>query len=104
MQTCTEMASFTPGKYPRTAVVYGGASMGEQIRALKKGVEIVSLGEGKMLSAGASEGFVIQYVNDTPVSTPQEVVEAARKSKRSVFIEGVTSYGKTGVFGFGKDE
>ena len=71
---------------------------------LKKGVEIVSLGEGKMLSAGASEGFVIQYVNDTPVSTPQEVVEAARKSKRSVFIEGVTSYGKTGVFGFGKDE
>ena len=41
MQTATEMASFTTGIFPRTAVVYGGASMGEQIRSLKKGVEIV---------------------------------------------------------------
>lgn len=41
MQTCTEMASFTAGHYPRTAVVYGGASMGEQMRALRRGVEIV---------------------------------------------------------------
>jgi len=41
MQTATEMASFTTGRFPRTAVVYGGASMGEQIRSLKKGVEIV---------------------------------------------------------------
>ncbi len=41
MQTCAEMASFTTGIYPRTAVVYGGASMGEQIRSLRHGVEIV---------------------------------------------------------------
>lgn len=41
MQTATEMGSFAAGKFPRTAVVYGGASMGEQIRSLKKGVEIV---------------------------------------------------------------
>lgn len=71
---------------------------------LKSGVEIVSLSEGKMLSAGASEGFVIQFVNDQPVSKPQDVVEAARKNKRAIFIEGTTSYGKLGVFGFGKDE
>ena len=41
MQTCTEMSSFTTGRYPRTAVVYGGASMGEQMRSLRRGVEIV---------------------------------------------------------------
>jgi len=41
MQTCTEMSSFTTGQHPRTAVVYGGASMGEQIRDLRRGVEIV---------------------------------------------------------------
>jgi|GEM_PF-110330 len=41
MQTCTEMASFTTGRFPRTAVVYGGASMGEQIRELRNGVEVV---------------------------------------------------------------
>lgn len=73
-------------------------------RGLKSGVEIVSIGEGKMLSAGASQGFVITYVNDQPVSKPQDVVEAARKSKRAVFVEGVSSSGRTGVFGFGKDE
>ena len=41
MQTATEMASFTTGRYPRTCVVYGGAGMSEQIRSLRKGVEIV---------------------------------------------------------------
>lgn len=41
MQTCTEMASFTSGRFPRTCCVYGGASMGEQIRNLKRGEEIV---------------------------------------------------------------
>ena len=41
MQTCTEMASFTTGMFPRPAVVYGGASMGEQIRQLRRGAEIV---------------------------------------------------------------
>ncbi len=41
MQTAQEMSSFATGRYPRTAVVYGGASMGEQMRALRRGVEIV---------------------------------------------------------------
>lgn len=48
MQTCTEMSSFTTGKFPRNAVVYGGASMGEQIRALRKGVEIVTGTPGRV--------------------------------------------------------
>ena len=71
---------------------------------LKNGVEIVSVGPGKLLDAGASEGFVIQYVNDQPVSKPQDVIDLARKAKRAVYIEGVTSYGKSSYFGFGKDE
>ena len=64
MQTCTEMASFTPGKYPRTAVVYGGASMGEQIRALKKGVEIVVGTPGRvqdLMDRGVLQIDRIQY-------------------------------------------
>ena len=71
---------------------------------IKSGVEIVSVGPGKLLDAGASEGFVIQYVNDQPVSKPQEVLELARRAKRAVYIEGVTAYGKSSYFGFGKDE
>lgn len=49
MQTAAEMASFTTGKCPRVAVVYGGASMGEQMRALRKGVEIVVGTPGRVM-------------------------------------------------------
>ena len=70
---------------------------------LKKGVEIVSVGEGKMKENGAQEGFVIVYVNDQAVSKPQDVIDQAKKSKRAVFIEGVTAGGRRGYFGFGKE-
>ena len=68
---------------------------------LKNGVEIVELGPGKLMEAGATEGFIIQYVNDHPVKTPQDVIDIVKKSKRTVFIEGVTPSGRTGYFGFG---
>ena len=41
LQVCKEIDSFTTDHFPRLAAVYGGQSMGEQIRTLKKGVEIV---------------------------------------------------------------
>ncbi len=41
MQTCTEMQSFTSNSFPRTTVLYGGASYAQQIRELKQGSEIV---------------------------------------------------------------
>jgi len=68
---------------------------------LKHGVEIVSVGPGKVMDAGVSDGFIILYVNDQPVSKPQDVLDIVKKQKRSVFIEGVTSYGKPSYFGFG---
>ena len=68
---------------------------------IKSGVEIVQLGPGKLMEAGAVEGFVIRYVNDQPVKTPQEVLDLVKKSKRTVFVEGTTPSGKTGYFGFG---
>ena len=91
------------------SVAFFGASLASPSKetlarlGLKGGVEIVSVGNGKMLEAGAAEGFIIQYVNDQPVSKPQDVIEIAKKSRRAVFIEGVTAYGKPGYFGFGKE-
>jgi ATP-dependent RNA helicase DeaD len=41
VQTCNELQSFTTGTFPKTTVVYGGASMGEQIRELRRGTDIV---------------------------------------------------------------
>ena len=68
---------------------------------LKNGVEITELGPGKLMEAGAVEGFIILYVNDHPVKTPQDVIDVVKKSKRTVFIEGITPAGRTGYFGFG---
>ena len=68
---------------------------------IKHGVEIMDLGPGKIMEAGATKGFVIQYVNDQPVKTPQDVIDIVKKSKRAVFIQGVTPSGRTGYFGFG---
>ena len=41
MQTCTEMQSFATSEYPRTTVLYGGASYANQIKDLKRGCEVV---------------------------------------------------------------
>lgn len=70
---------------------------------LKGGVQVVSVATGKMLEAGASEGMIITYVNDQPVSKPQDVIDIAKAAKRSIYIEGVTAGGRKAYFGFGKD-
>ncbi|MCR5188104.1 MAG: DEAD/DEAH box helicase [Treponema sp.] len=41
VQTCTEMQSFANHDFPRTTVLYGGASYATQIKDLKRGSEIV---------------------------------------------------------------
>ena len=64
-------------------------------------MEIVSVGPGKVMDAGVSEGFIMMYVNDQPVSKPQDVMDIIKKSKRAVFVEGMTPYGKVSYFGFG---
>ncbi|MBO4340664.1 MAG: Do family serine endopeptidase [Bacteroidales bacterium] len=69
---------------------------------LKSGVEIASLGSGKMADAGAREGGVIVFVNDKAVSKPEEVVALAKKAARAIYIEGVDKNGRTFYFGFGK--
>ena len=68
---------------------------------IKKGVEIASVGPGKLREAGAVDGFVILYVNNHPVSTPQEVIDIVKKLDRAVFVEGITPDGRPAYFGFG---
>ncbi len=88
------------------AVAFYGSSIKEADEktlekfGLKNGVEIVELGPGKIMESGAAEGFIILYVNDQPVKTPQDVIDIVKKSKRTVFIEGVTPSGRIGYFGF----
>ena len=89
------------------SVAFYGSSLKEADKeilarfGLKNGVQIAEVGPGKLKDAGAVEGFIILYVNDQPVKSPQDVVEIVKKSKRSVFVEGITPSGRTGYFGFG---
>ena len=119
-QLQAKVNSFHPGDKATVKVIRGGktdgniengtvgsdgtvAFYGAQLREAKDGVEIVSAGSGKVAAAGGEDGFIIRYVNDQQVSKPQDVIDIAKKSKRSIFIEGVTATGKPGYFGFGKD-
>ena len=64
VQTSKEMQSFTEGKYPHTCVVYGGASMGEQIRELKRGADIVTGTPGRvkdLIDRGVLDLTKIEY-------------------------------------------
>ena len=91
------------------SVAFYGAKLKEasketlQRAGLRAGVEIVSVGPGKVQDAGASEGFVILYVNDEPVRKPEDVINIAKKAKRAVYVEGVDTDGRAAYFAFGKD-
>lgn len=81
-------------------VMFYGASLKQDT----DGVLVVSAGSGKFAKAGGEDGFLIQYINDQKVKTPKDVIDLAKKSRRSIFVEGVTASGRPGYFGFGKDE
>lgn len=90
----------------KVALVDDGTLMfyGARLKAADGGVLIDDAGNGKVAQSGGEKGFLIQYVNDQKVTKPQDVVDIVKKSKRSIFIEGITASGRKGYFGFGKDE
>ncbi|MBN1519653.1 MAG: DEAD/DEAH box helicase [Spirochaetales bacterium] len=49
LQVSAEIGSFSAGGSPRIATVYGGASMGEQLRRLARGVDLVVGTPGRVL-------------------------------------------------------
>lgn len=76
---------------------------GARLKAAKNGVEVISAGNGKFADAGAEDGLIIRYVNDTPVRTPQDVVNAASKARRAIVVEGVTASGRSVFFALAKE-
>ncbi len=88
-------------------LVFYGANLKELSKdkkgkfGVKHGVEVTSVGPGKVMDSGIPEGFIILYVNEIAIKEPQDIIDIVKKSKRSVFIEGITAYGKSGYFGFG---
>ncbi len=105
-KTLTMPVTFSDGNVANGTVGSDGTVTfyGAQLKEVENGVLIVSAGNGKVARAGGEDGFVIRFVNDQKVTKPQDVIDIAKKSKRSIFIEGVDRNGRPGYFGFGKDE
>ena len=64
LQVAAEMESFKEGVYPRITAVYGGASIVEQLRSLKRGCEIVVGTPGRVidhLERGSLNLELIEY-------------------------------------------
>ena len=70
---------------------------------IKSGVVVESVGTGKLAAAGAQDGLIIRFVNDQPVSKPQDVVTEAGKAGRVVVIEGLTPAGRSVFYAIPKE-
>lgn len=68
---------------------------------LKYGVKIIKLERGKVRDAGIKEGFIITYVNNNPVTSPQDVAAQVKKSRRSILIEGFYPDGRLYYYAVG---
>lgn len=68
---------------------------------LKAGVKVASVDKGKIRDAGIKAGFIITYINNSPVSSPQDVAAEVKKAKRSLLIEGFDTNGNLYYYGIG---
>jgi len=77
------------------------ASLKENL-GISYGVEIIKVDNGKLKDAGIAKGFIIQEVNDTKITSIedlQKVVEKASSSKdETLYIKGIWPTGKKGYF------
>ncbi len=63
------------------------------------GLEVLKVSGGKMKEAGVPKGFIIQSVNDTPMRTYNDLVEAVDDAKdQMLVIKGIYPTGKRGGF------
>ncbi len=63
------------------------------------GLEVLKVSGGKMKDAGVPKGFIIQSINDTPMRTYNDLVEAVEDAKdQMLVIKGFYPTGKRGGF------
>lgn len=69
---------------------------------LRNGVQIIDLEDGKIKNAGIRKGFIITYVNKTPVYSVEDVNQIIQKSSGGgVLLEGVYPNGEEAYYVFG---
>ena len=68
---------------------------------LRAGVKVEKLEKGKVRNADIREGFIITYINNTPVASPNDVANEIKKATRSILVEGVYPDGNIYYYGIG---
>ncbi len=68
---------------------------------IKGGVQVVSVGDGKLKSAGIKEGFIITSVNRRTTFDIQELLLIFNNLEGGVYIEGVYPNGISAYYAFG---
>jgi Do/DeqQ family serine protease len=68
---------------------------------IKNGVKIIRLDAGKLRNAGIREGFIIQSIDNRPVTTPSDITAVLNNKKGGVLIEGIYPNGTRAYYGFG---
>ena len=68
---------------------------------IKHGVKITNLNDGKFKSAGVKTGFIVQFINDTPVYEVDDVEKIINNVRGGVYIEGVYQNGDVNYYAFG---
>jgi serine protease Do len=65
------------------------------------GVKITSLTAGKLSQLGVKKGFIVTKIDDTEVSSPDELIQMLESKKGGVLMEGVYPNGTKAYYGFG---
>lgn len=68
---------------------------------IEGGVKITSLSPGKLQQLGVKKGFIITKVDETEVSSPDELIELLGSKKGGVLMEGIYPSGTKAYYGFG---
>lgn len=68
---------------------------------LDHGIKITRLEQGKLMSAGIKQGFIITYIDQQPVSTVEDIVNILKNKTGGILIEGVYTNGMRAYYGFG---
>lgn len=98
LQVSTEISSFSRSGCPRIATIYGGASMGEQLRRLSRGVDLVVGTPGRVLDhlergtldLSALEWLVLDEADEMLdmgfIEDIEKVMDAANPARRVVLF------------------
>lgn len=67
---------------------------------IKHGIRIVKVSRGLVARLGLEEGFIVTFVNNTPVKTPKEFVDILNQIQGQVIIQGIDKRGMRKYYNF----